>query len=77
MCVCRNVLRVICYENSYDSANVSLGECDFGAHDAQGQWPGLGEGAKKSLGGSRRGAVVERVQEENTHTTTSQKTSQI
>lgn len=28
------------------TANVSLGECDFGAVDAQGQWPGLGQGGK-------------------------------
>lgn len=46
VCFCGNVLRVIWYKNSYDSANVSLGECDCGAHDARGQWPGLGQGGK-------------------------------
>lgn len=34
VCVCRNAPRVICCKNRCDSANVSLGECDLGAHDA-------------------------------------------
>lgn len=29
-----NAPRVICCQNRCDSANVSLGECDLGAHDA-------------------------------------------
>lgn len=67
--VCGIVLWVICYKNSYESANVSLGECDFGAHHAQGQWPGLVHGARNLLGGSRRGVLVERVQEVQTQQT--------
>lgn len=45
-----NAQRVIYCKSCCDSANVSLGEVDLGAHDAQGQWPGLKQGAEKKEG---------------------------
>lgn len=46
-CICGNAQRVIYCKSCCDSANASLGDCDLSAHDAQGQWPGLKQGAEK------------------------------
>lgn len=52
MCICANVLRVICYQTSYD-ANVSLGECKFGVHMPKGGGLVCDRGLNNDMGEAR------------------------